>query len=106
MATTGATRAVPAAARCRDCGYALRGLSEHRCPECGRDFDPARLGTMRLPRRPRRLVRWLLRPQSRLGRSFPAIAILAVALGTYQPGWANRIFIAGAIIITGCVIGS
>lgn len=27
-------------ARCLSCGYELFGLSEHRCPECGRDFDP------------------------------------------------------------------
>lgn len=26
--------------RCRSCGYDLRGLEEHRCPECGRGFDP------------------------------------------------------------------
>ena len=27
---------------CRKCGYALVGLSSNRCPECGRDFDPAK----------------------------------------------------------------
>jgi hypothetical protein len=26
--------------RCRNCGYDLRGLIEHRCPECGKEFDP------------------------------------------------------------------
>jgi len=26
---------------CRRCGYALVGLPENRCPECGRAFDPA-----------------------------------------------------------------
>jgi hypothetical protein len=25
---------------CRKCGYPLDGLSENRCPECGREFDP------------------------------------------------------------------
>jgi hypothetical protein len=25
---------------CRKCGYVLDGLSEYRCPECGRSFDP------------------------------------------------------------------
>jgi hypothetical protein len=25
---------------CKQCGYALNGLSENRCPECGREFDP------------------------------------------------------------------
>jgi len=27
--------------RCRKCGYALRGLPEPRCPECGTPFDAA-----------------------------------------------------------------
>jgi hypothetical protein len=26
--------------RCKNCHYALEGLAEHRCPECGRAFDP------------------------------------------------------------------
>lgn len=26
--------------RCKACGYDLRSLPEHRCPECGRRFDP------------------------------------------------------------------
>ena len=30
---------------CRGCGYDLRGLTESRCPECGRPFDPRRLAT-------------------------------------------------------------
>lgn len=25
---------------CKRCGYDLHGLTEHRCPECGTDFDP------------------------------------------------------------------
>ena len=27
-------------ARCLDCEYNIAYLSEHRCPECGRPFDP------------------------------------------------------------------
>jgi hypothetical protein len=34
---------------CLGCGYALRGLVETRCPECGRAFDPRDLRTMRVP---------------------------------------------------------
>jgi len=48
--------------RCTKCGYDLQGLSEHRCPECGTDFDPrekekieARIG---MPR-PRRKYQWI-----------------------------------------------
>ncbi len=26
--------------RCLTCQYDLRGLTERRCPECGRNFDP------------------------------------------------------------------
>lgn len=28
---------------CPECGYALHGLGEPRCPECGTPFDPCRL---------------------------------------------------------------
>jgi hypothetical protein len=31
---------------CRQCGYALRGLESHRCPECGREFDPEKPSSM------------------------------------------------------------
>jgi hypothetical protein len=27
--------------RCLTCHYDLRNLAEHRCPECGRGFDPS-----------------------------------------------------------------
>src|SRR4051812_17679809 len=30
---------------CLNCHYDLRGLSENRCPECGRSFDPGRPST-------------------------------------------------------------
>ncbi len=38
--------------QCRECGYDLRGLTEHRCPECGKPFDPADL----LPKPPKRVL--------------------------------------------------
>jgi hypothetical protein len=28
---------------CKKCGYDLRGLTDHRCPECGQAFDPRRM---------------------------------------------------------------
>ena len=27
--------------RCKTCNYSLEGLTEHRCPECCREFDPS-----------------------------------------------------------------
>jgi len=30
--------------RCIKCGYDLRKLSEHRCPECGTEFNPSVTG--------------------------------------------------------------
>ncbi len=33
---------IPDHAACRKCGYSLRALSEPRCPECGRAFDPSK----------------------------------------------------------------
>ena len=39
---------------CLGCGYALRGLTETRCPECGRAFDPFDPRTMRVPGFPKR----------------------------------------------------
>jgi hypothetical protein len=30
---------------CRQCNYVLDGLPENRCPECGREFDPAQPAT-------------------------------------------------------------
>ena len=32
---------------CRRCRYVLDSLSDHRCPECGRPFDPANRRTYR-----------------------------------------------------------
>ena len=48
---------------CHGCGYALIGLPGNRCPECGRDFDPANPHTfLTHPRRValRRIIRIVL----------------------------------------------
>lgn len=34
---------------CQGCGYALYGLTEPRCPECGRTFSPVLLNTLSPP---------------------------------------------------------
>ncbi len=46
---------------CRSCGYDLRSLSEHRCPECGREFDPGEKQTYDLKPRRTALSRWIWR---------------------------------------------
>jgi hypothetical protein len=48
------TVAVPDTARCLHCGYALRGLPEAVCPECGNAFDPERPETFKDPDGPPR----------------------------------------------------
>jgi len=48
------------AMRCLDCGYDLRGLAVHRCPECGRAFAPADARTiLQRPVDGRRLLAWM-----------------------------------------------
>jgi len=48
---------------CRECGYDLQGLTEPRCPECGKLFDPMEkeriLARANLPA-PRARGRWIL----------------------------------------------
>lgn len=42
---------------CRRCGYDLTGLPSHRCPECGRAFDPSNRRT--IAESARRIPKWL-----------------------------------------------
>jgi hypothetical protein len=68
---------------CRKCGYALRGLTTPRCPECGRGFDLANPRTTR--RRP--LRRWL-RHVRRAGFTLLAFMLLLAAMwGWLYWGW-------------------
>src|ERR1035441_3994288 len=53
---------------CRGCGYALIGLPGHRCPECGRDFDPANPRT------------FLAHPRRSIMALIPKIAVVFVGL--------------------------
>jgi hypothetical protein len=43
--------------RCLSCKYDLRNLGEHRCPECGRAFDPDDPATFVSPISSRRKLR-------------------------------------------------
>ncbi len=55
---------IPPDAQCLGCGYALCGQVAHRCPECGRPFDPLHPMTFdgkaqRDAKRLRRLAMWV-----------------------------------------------
>lgn len=56
---SGGTADPLAEAICPHCGYSLRGLPEHRCPECGNAFDPAEVLATFRPKWPV-LMKWYL----------------------------------------------
>jgi hypothetical protein len=54
---------LPDDAFCLGCRYTLHALTVHRCPECGREFDPGIRRTFNRPLRSR-LIEWLSSPTS------------------------------------------
>lgn len=88
---------------CRSCNYALRGLSEPRCPECGRAFDPADPATMNLGRPLGAVGRWLFSPPALMTRACwvltapllaasvvlpnPTASLLVLSVGTFLVGF-------------------
>jgi hypothetical protein len=92
-------------ARCLSCAYPLRGLPEHRCPECGRAFDPRNRWTIWLPTQPHRLVRWLASRPSRAARAAPLIGVIAIAWGTSMPGWRDLSMWVGIILLCAACAG-
>jgi hypothetical protein len=95
--------------RCLNCRYDLRNLGEHRCPECGREFDPTDPTTFSLPER-----------MMMTGRAFVRLALFAytcnllfigyVAIKELPGDWSNIITVPmGALILLpvtfiGCVM--
>jgi hypothetical protein len=67
-------------ARCLGCDYPLRGLPQHRCPECGRVFDPADATTFNPGLTLPLIVRWSLRPAGPLLCLWALVAAIALAL--------------------------
>src|SRR3954449_9011238 len=67
---------VPANALCIGCNYPLRGLTEPRCPECGRPFDLVDRETFNSGRPLTAFDRLVLRP---IG--VPTFAIVIILCG-------------------------
>ena len=77
-------------ATCLGCDYPLTGLTENRCPECGRVFDPRDPDTMRTARTPGKIARWLMQPPkwpSHVVTSFAALSMIASAAAPIAGGY-------------------
>lgn len=70
---------------CIGCGYALRGLSSGRCPECGREFDPNNPATFHQGQPISRLSRLVLRPISVIWVGLALIGMCLTLLATRWP---------------------
>src|SRR5438034_832294 len=69
---------------CLDCNYPLRDLPQPRCPECGREFDPADPATMNMGRSIGPWAYWALGPVR-----WPVYAIVVAAV--IYTAWAARL---------------
>ena len=71
---------------CLECNYALHGLLENRCLDCGRAFDPDDPDTMNMGQPTGRRVRALLRlPTTRL-IGVTIVASIAMLIAFVPPG--------------------
>ncbi len=108
--------APPDDAYCLACGYALRGLPEPRCPECGKGFDPIDAQTFVRGRPMGPIVRFLSRP---LGWPFGAVGVILLLLsllacavpGGYFAlfsvsvlGWLAAWALLGARVVVFCIV--
>src|SRR5687767_9001295 len=87
--------------RCLDCHYSLEGLKEHRCPECGRAFDPNDAGTFDSPARRVHRKRRILRYTFLMGVG------IAVWLGLVQSHsmWIAGLFLAASgFVCIACIV--
>lgn len=72
---------------CWACNYPLRGLTESRCPECGRAFDPDRPETMNINAKPIGAVaRWFIGPPGWLTHAMCLFAALHPPWEFRRPG--------------------
>jgi hypothetical protein len=72
--------------RCWTCGYRLDAIPSHRCPECGRAFDPDDPTTMNMIGPVSRLARWMItHPLGWPTLLLAALATTAIAATTRWP---------------------
>lgn len=69
--------------RCFECDYPLLGLESRRCPECGREFDPADRSTMNFGRA---VPAWVQRSRERARWVLP-VSVVAWAAGALFSAW-------------------
>src|SRR5438105_4974504 len=70
---------------CIGCNYSLRGLSSHRCPECGRGFDPNDPWSMNTGRPLGPLAKFIIRPDGRI-----IISLAIFAFFCSLPEWIHQ----------------
>lgn len=89
-------------ALCLRCNYPLRGLCSTRCPECGRDFDPADPRTFNAGIPEGRFARrFLSRPPPAVSLDLAWIGTAFGIIGASSPGWKSLPLVIGAGIWAG-----
>lgn len=87
MAPSPSNSAAPPGPYCLGCSYSLHGLTESRCPECGRGFDLDDPRTYRLEPLSKMAAYWFF-PPGRRSTWFPLIlAIIAIISNAIPEGF-------------------
>lgn len=89
---------IPDDATCLGCGYALRGLNEHRCPECAREFDPTDPRSMANTQPPGWIIRAFLEPPRLWLMLISLPAIVVTAWAGSVPGINWHLLVLGLLI--------
>jgi hypothetical protein len=67
-----------------DCRYNLRGLTEHRCPECGRKFDPTNTNTYANTEQPYRWFKlWNLDLMASLSSVLIVVSVILCSIAAW-----------------------
>lgn len=92
---------MPEAAVCIKCGYLLRGLPEHVCPECGQAFNPNDNTTYHNPIHTKYFIRYSLPPRKWRLRLI-IIVTLIILFDISTPG--NIFFLSGIYFVCAFVL--